>query len=613
MPGGLGVAPPPPPMPGVLPPPFGGPPPPPPGMGIPPPPPPPGMGPPPPPPPSGMGLPPPPPGMMPFAPPGMNNTPSPVMLELPFGMEQKKKYVVETPMKKANWTKIQPQKLSEKAFWVRVKEDMYGSSDIFQELQQMFTTKPPSRAVVDGIGSSNVPTKGPSKKTKELKVLDGKTAQNLSILIGSMKMSYKDVKKYILLCDDEHLTEAHLQQLIRYMPLPEHINQLDSFKDQYNDLAEAEQFAITVGNIKRLIPRLKSMSFKAKFSEIIDDIRPGLVSAANACEEIKKSKKFAKILEIILLVGNYMNSGSRNAQSIALLVESKFPDVLNFGEELMFCEKAAKVSLEQLQKYLKQMEKSVQQLELDLKNYKLGQGDEDKFEAVMTSFSREAREEFEKLDHMYKRLEKLFQDIADYFVFDAKKYSLEEFFLDITTFKTSFQEALRDNIKARETEEKIRRAKEAKEKSEREKHERLAKKKALIDIDAEGDQEGVMDNLLEALKSGSAFSREKQRKRQPRASGAARQAQLNRSRSRSNLLGTSPTARKLSFSSDFLEENLPSQPQVEESSVISKPRRTRRAAAKDPPTGRDRENGVRNDSDSIKTDTDKLLERLMAL
>ena len=73
----------------------------------------------------------------------------------------------------------------------------------------------------------------------------------------------------------------------------------------------------------------------------------------------------------------------------------------------------------------------------------------------------------------------------------------------------------------RETEEKIRRAREAKEKAEREKLERQAKKKALVDMNVDDDQEGVMDSLLEALKTGSAFSRDQRRKRDrpPRAVG----------------------------------------------------------------------------------------------
>lgn len=39
------------------------------------------------------------------------------------------------------------------------------------------------------------------------------------------------------------------------------------------------------------------------------------MAATAACEEVKKSQKFAKLLELILLLGNYMNSGSRNAQA----------------------------------------------------------------------------------------------------------------------------------------------------------------------------------------------------------------------------------------------------------------------------------------------------------
>ena len=39
------------------------------------------------------------------------------------------------------------------------------------------------------------------------------------------------------------------------------------------------------------------------------------MAATAACEEVKKSKKFARMLELILLLGNYMNSGSRNAQA----------------------------------------------------------------------------------------------------------------------------------------------------------------------------------------------------------------------------------------------------------------------------------------------------------
>ena len=40
------------------------------------------------------------------------------------------------------------------------------------------------------------------------------------------------------------------------------------------------------------------------------------MTATVALEEVKQSGKFAKILELILLMGNYMNAGSRNEQSV---------------------------------------------------------------------------------------------------------------------------------------------------------------------------------------------------------------------------------------------------------------------------------------------------------
>lgn len=94
-------------------------------------------------------------------------------------------------------------------------------------------------------------------------------------------------------------------------------------------------------------------------------------------------------------------------------------------------------------------------------------------------------------------------------------------------------------LKLREAEEKQRRAREAREKAEAEKAARAARKKALVDMNAHDTQEGVMDSLMEALRTGSAFSRpDQRRKRQTRIAGAERRAQLNRSRSRTGLVGS---------------------------------------------------------------------------
>ena len=122
------------------------------------------------------------------------------------------------------------------------------------------------------------------------------------------------------------------------------------------------------------------------------DCKPHIVSVKAACEEIKKSSKFRRILELILLIGNIMNTGSRMEQCVGFdiahlpklsntrdklnqwnllhflveTVELEQPDLLQFYEEILHLDKAAKASLESIDKVLKHMEVSLSNIETEL-------------------------------------------------------------------------------------------------------------------------------------------------------------------------------------------------------------------------------------------------------
>uniref|UniRef100_A0A8D8WRH5 Protein diaphanous homolog 3 n=2 Tax=Cacopsylla melanoneura TaxID=428564 RepID=A0A8D8WRH5_9HEMI len=545
-PGGMG--PPPPPMPG-----GGGPPPPPmPGMGGPPPPPMPGMGPPPPPLP-GMGPPPPPGGPLLMKPADV----------LPHYLKPKKKWEVG-PIKRANWKTINAQKLSEKSFWVKLKEEELASPDILSGLAQKFSSKPANKKSDD-----NVDKCGTLKRVKALKILDSKAAQNLSILLGGSLKHYKyeQVKLAILRCDTNILSGNVLEQLISYLPPPDQLQRLKELSSDYANLTEAEQFAVTIAEIKRLLPRLKSMHFKQHFVEMYGDTHKNIIYGKQACEEVKQSKKLAKILELILLMGNYMNSGSRNGGAFGFeinfltklsstkdienkstllhylvdTIENKFPECLKFSDELLHVDRAARVSTDVIQNAIRQMENNIKNLETDIQNCKLATStsEEDQFLSTMEPFAKEVRSKVTLLSNMFKNMMTLYSDLAEFFTFDKTIYPLEEFFTDIKTFKDAFYQAWQDNTKIREAEEKSIRVREAREKAESEKKDKAARKKALIDMTTDQTQQGVMDSLLEALQTGSAFNREQRRKRNnDRPVGAERRAQLNRSRSRNGIVIT---------------------------------------------------------------------------
>ncbi|KAI5178930.1 Protein Diaphanous 1 [Manis pentadactyla] len=68
-----------------------------------------------------------------------------------------------------------------------------------------------------------------------------------------------------------------------------------------------------MGTVPCLRPRLNAILFKLQFSEQVENIKTEVVSVTAACEELRKSENFSSLLELTLLVGNYMNAGSRNA------------------------------------------------------------------------------------------------------------------------------------------------------------------------------------------------------------------------------------------------------------------------------------------------------------
>ncbi|KAL4683635.1 hypothetical protein H8959_021329 [Pygathrix nigripes] len=355
------------------------------------------------------------------------------------------------------------------------------------------------------------------KKVKELKVLDSKTAQNLSIFLGSFRMPYQEIKNVILEVNEAVLTESMIQNLIKQMPEPEQLKMLSELKDEYDDLAESEQFGVVMGTVPRLRPRLNAILFKLQFSEQVENIKPEIVSVTAACEELRKSESFSNLLEITLLVGNYMNAGSRNAGAfgfnisflcklrdtkstdqkmtllhfLAELCENDYPDVLKFPDELAHVEKASR-------------------------------GGAVWDEVRAQNFVKDAQEQYNKLRMMHSNMETLYKELGEYFLFDPKKLSVEEFFMDLHNFRNMFLQAVKENQKRRETEEKMRRAKLAKEKAEKERLEKQQKREQLIDMNAEGDETGVMDSLLEALQSGAAFRRKRGPRQANRKAGCAK-------------------------------------------------------------------------------------------
>ncbi|KAM7424347.1 hypothetical protein PAMA_000608 [Pampus argenteus] len=495
--------------------------------GVPPPPPPP-----PPPPLPVCPAPPPPPGVPPpFGAPPPPPLGSPTHHVLPYGLRPKKDFKPENSMKRLNWSKIRPQEMSESCFWVKADEVRYAKPELLSRVALTFGSQRAAKKEEEDLEDK----KSIKKRIKQLKVLDPKIAQNLSIFLGSFRMPYQEIRRMILEVDEEQLTEPMIQNLVKHLPEQEQLNALTKYKNEYGNLSEPEQFGVVMSSVKRLRPRLSHILFRLQFEEQVNNLRPDILAVNTACDEVRKSRSFGRLLELVLLLGNYMNAGSRNAQSygfdlsslcklkdtksadqkttllnfLAQVCEEDFPDVIKFVEDLEHVDRASRVSAENLEKSLRQMERQLLQLERDLETFSSPDDPDD-------IFSKDAREQYGKLVIIHSNMETLYQNVLEYFAVDPKKTSVEELFTDLSNFRSMFTQALKENLRQRELEEKQRRAQAAKEKAEREKQERQQKKRRLLEVNAENDETGVMDSLLEALQSGAAFRDRRKRAPRPR-------------------------------------------------------------------------------------------------
>lgn len=426
--------------------------------------------------------------------------------------------------------------MSENCFWIKVNENKYENRDLLCKLENTFCCQEKEKRNTNDFDEKKVI----KKRMKELKFLDPKIAQNLSIFLSSFRVPYEKIRTMILEVDETQLSESMIQNLIKHLPDEEQLKSLSQFRSDYNSLCEPEQFAVVMSNVKRLRPRLSAILFKLQFEEQVNNIKPDIMAVSTACEEIKKSKGFSKLLELVLLMGNYMNAGSRNAQTFGFdlsslcklkdtksadqkttllhflvdVCEEKHADILHFVDDLAHLDKASRVSVEMLEKNVKQMGRQLQQLEKNLETFPPPEDLHDKFVIKMSSFVISANEQYEKLSTLLGSMTQLYQSVMGYYAVDMKKVSVEEFFNDLNNFRTSFMLALKENIKKREAAEKEKRARIAKERAEKERLERQQEKKRLLEMKTEGDETGVMDSLLEALQSGAAFR--DRRKRTPK-------------------------------------------------------------------------------------------------
>lgn len=444
-----------------------------------------------------------------------------------------------TKMKQLQWDKLPQQQVS-KTLWSNEEpskeQEMLAklSNDgIWLEMEEDFKAK---QLVMNLLAR---------QRRADLKsVLDPQTKKRVEILIQRVKkLAPEEVAQKIKEFDQDVCTQVFLSELKRVVPTPEQVGKLNVYRnadaEELAGLHSADRLMVKLIQIDRLGPRIEGMLYKISFEEqwaLLDD---GARKLSQAGKALLSATHFKELLNLILMIGNFMNgTGIKGGafgfrvSSINKLVDTKsmnnttllhflertvakhFPEIEQFVEELAKPAEAYRVNLIDVRKGLSELREGIKTIRSELHDHFSEVEQNDRYSKQMWNFLGKATRQLEDLVDDVNNAETTFTEVVRYFGEEDKSLSSSEFYGIFKTFITSYRKCQLDNRTVAEEKQAVEKRKQAQEemKVNRAKAREAASAQDLEDTAA-------LDNLLEKLRNGDSVGR---RMRRGRTGAAAR-------------------------------------------------------------------------------------------
>ncbi|XP_023871373.2 formin-like protein 3 [Quercus suber] len=160
-----------------------------------------------------------------------------------------------------------------------------------------------------------------------VQIIDAKKAQNLSILVRALNVTTEEVID--ALQEGNELPVELLQTLLKMAPSTEEELKLRLYSGDISRLGPAEQFLKIFVDIPFAFKRLESLLFMSSLREEVSNIKESLATLEVACNKLRNSRLFLKLLEAVLKTGNRMNDGTYRGGAHAFKLDTllKLSDV----------------------------------------------------------------------------------------------------------------------------------------------------------------------------------------------------------------------------------------------------------------------------------------------
>uniref|UniRef100_A0A8D0DG97 Formin-like 3 n=1 Tax=Sander lucioperca TaxID=283035 RepID=A0A8D0DG97_SANLU len=369
-----------------------------------------------------------------------------------------------------NWTALKPNQINGTVFNEIDDERVLEELDL-ERFEELFKTRSQGPVMDLSCTKSKVAQKTVNKVT----LLDANRSKNLAITLRKANKTTEEICKAIEKFDLKALPVDFVECLMRFLPTEGEVKVMRQYERErrpLDQLAEEDRFMLFFSKIERLTQRMNIITFVGNFSDNINMLTPQLNAVIAASGSVKSAPKLKRVLEIILALGNYMNSSKRGCvygfklQSldllldtkstdrkmtllhyIALILKEKYPELANFYNELHFVEKAAAVSLENVLLDVRELGKG-----MDLIRRECSLHDH----SVLKGFVQTSDTQLDKLQKDAKTAEEAFNNVVNYFGESAKTTPPSVFFPVFVRFIKAYKDAVEENEQRKKQEEAMR-------------------------------------------------------------------------------------------------------------------------------------------------------------
>ncbi|CAL9777823.1 unnamed protein product [Musa acuminata subsp. burmannicoides] len=214
-----------------------------------------------------------------------------------------------------------------------------GSFQLNEEMIETLTGGNTSMAPKEMTGGLLYPS-----SNQESCILDPKKSQNIAIMLKALHVSKEEVCEALLEGNADSLGNEVLEALKKMVPSKEEEHSLKEHKDDSPYiLGPAESFLKAVLLIPFAFKRVDAMLYIANFDSEVNHLRnlfgtlqvmapiffldmlckaQYLSMSQAACEELRSSRMFHKLLEAVLKTGNQMNVGTRHGEADAFKLDA---------------------------------------------------------------------------------------------------------------------------------------------------------------------------------------------------------------------------------------------------------------------------------------------------